>query len=78
MLFVGCDQTLFVTFSAEVLSTFQEQQQVHFWQRERGGLLFARSVGQTDGCAGRGRPDFGTIRVRGARRMFFGPCSMLV
>jgi hypothetical protein len=49
MLFVGCDQTLFVTFSADVLSTFQVQQQLHFWQRERGGLLFARSVGRTDG-----------------------------
>ena len=48
MVFAGCDGTLTVTICADALATFQEHQQLHWWRRERGGVLFARSVGHAN------------------------------
>lgn len=45
----GFHDALRVTFAPEALQVFHAHQQHRFWQSERGGVLFAASVGTYDG-----------------------------
>lgn len=43
------DGTLLVELSAHVIALMTQHRQLRFWHRERGGLLFAPSIGASDG-----------------------------
>ena len=43
------DGTLTVELTAKVITLMAQHRQLRFWHRERGGLLFASSIGALDG-----------------------------
>ena len=48
--FEAPDRSLLVTVSSECIEHWTRFRQTQFWHRESGGLMFAPSVGSTDGC----------------------------
>lgn len=48
--FTNEEKTLSLYFSPETLSTFNRHRQSHSQDTERGGQLFAPSIGSSDGC----------------------------
>lgn len=43
------DGTLLVELGDQVITLMAQHRQLRFWHRERGGLLFASSIGDSDG-----------------------------